>query len=421
MKKLYTLLLWGLLSPLLSISQPLTLGTCYELARENYPLVQRYGLIAQSEQYDLRHASSSYLPQISISGKASYQTDVTTIPLSLPGIDIPTISKDQYQIAAEVSQTIWDGGATRAARKTIEAQGEVDRAQYEVDMYALRERIDNLYFGILLLDEQLRINTLFLNDLEVTLRRLSSYMENGVANQADLDLVLVEQLGAKQARTQLEANRKAYLTMLSAFVGQPLDADTRLEKPSPESDPRIGSAELRPEMALFNAMQQQLEERRKSIRSTTMPRIGLFVQGGYGRPGLNMLENDFKPFAIAGVRLSWNFGGFYTRRSDMRKIDVGLQQIEINREVFLFNNNLRQLQLDAQYRKYRDIMQDDEQIILLRENIVRSSEARLANGTIDVSDLMRDLIAVQNARANKAVHEIEMLQTIYGIKNLTNN
>ena len=133
-----------------------------------------------------------------------------------------------------------------------------------------------------------------------------------------------------------------------------------------------------------------------------------------------MLENDFKPFAIAGVRLSWNFGGFYTRRSDMRKIDVGLQQIEINREVFLFNNNLRQLQLDAQYRKYRDIMQDDEQIILLRENIVRSSEARLANGTIDVSDLMRDLIAVQNARANKAVHEIEMLQTIYGIKNLTN-
>ena len=421
MKKLYTLLLWGLLSPLLSISQPLTLGTCYELARENYPLVQRYGLIAQSEQYDLRHASCSYLPQISISGKASYQTDVTTIPLSLPGIDIPTISKDQYQIAAEVSQTIWDGGATRAARKTIEAQGEVDRAQYEVDMYALRERIDNLYFGILLLDEQLRINTLFLNDLEVTLRRLSSYMENGVANQADLDLVLVEQLGAKQARTQLEANRKAYLTMLSAFVGQPLDADTRLEKPSPESDPRIGSAELRPEMALFNAMQQQLEERRKSIRSTTMPRIGLFVQGGYGRPGLNMLENDFKPFAIAGVRLSWNFGGFYTRRSDMRKIDVGLQQIEINREVFLFNNNLRQLQLDAQYRKYRDIMQDDEQIILLRENIVRSSEARLANGTIDVSDLVRDLIAVQNARANKAVHEIEMLQTIYGIKNLTNN
>ncbi len=416
-----SILLWVLLWPLFSASQPLTLDACHELARENYPLVRQYGLIAQSEQYDLQHASSSYLPQISISGKASYQTDVTTIPLSLPGIDIPTLSKDQYQIAAEVSQTIWDGGATRAARKTIEAQAEVDRAQYEVDIYALRERVDNLYFGLLLLDEQLRINELFLNDLEVTLRRLSSYVENGVANQADLDIVLVEQLGAKQARTQLEASREAYLTMLSAFVGRPLDADTRLEKPAPEADPLIGSAEQRPEMALFEAKQRQLDERRKSIRSTTMPRIGLFVQGGYGRPGLDLFENDFQPFAVAGIRLSWNFGGFYTRRSDMRRIDVGIRQVEVNRDIFLFNNRLRQLQLDAQYRKYRKVMQDDDQIIQLRENIVRSSEARLANGTIGVSDLMRDLIAVQNARANKAVHEIEMLQSLYGIKNLTNN
>lgn len=399
----------------------LTIEECYSLARENYPLVKRYGLIGLSEDYDLRNASKAYLPQLSLSAKATYQTDVTSLPISLPGVDIPRMSKDQYQVLAELSQIIWDGGATKASREAIRAQGEVDRSQFEVDMYGIRERINDLFFGVLLLDEQIRLNTLYLDDLQINHDRIVSYMENGVANQADLDAVKVEQLSAGQSQVQLETNRMAYLTMLSAFIGKPLDDSTRLIKPDVAEQPATGVALDRPEINLYEAMEQQMRTQRQAVNASNRPQLGLFVQGGYGKPGLNMLKDEFKAFAIGGVQLSWKFGNYYTRRNNLRKIDTGIREVEVQRETFLFNNDLQQTQLDAEYRKYRQVMTDDDEIIRMRGNIVRASEAKVENGVLSVTDLMRDLIASQNARLNKAVHEIELLQTIYGIKNLTNN
>lgn len=398
----------------------ITIEECYELARENYPLVERYNLIGLSEGYDLQNASKAYLPQFSLSGKATYQTDVTTIPITIPGYDIPTLDKDQYQILAELSQVIWDGGATKASKDAIRAQGEVDRAQFEVDMYAIRERINDLFFGILLLDEQLHLNDLYLEDLEVNHDRITSYMANGVANQADLDAVRVEQLTTGQNRVQLQANRTAYLAMLSAFTGRPLGEETVLVKPD-VSYPSAETTNNRPEMVLYEAMEGQMQAQRQAINASNRPQLGLFIQGGYGKPGLNMFKDKFEPYAIGGVQLSWKFGNYYTRRNNLRKIETGIRQVDVQRRTFLFNNNLQQAQLDAQYRKYRQIMADDDEIIRMRGNIVRASEAKLENGIISTNDLIRELISQQNAKVNKAVHQIELLQTIYGIKNLTNN
>ena len=419
MKKSILLLLFACLS-VLCYGQ-ITIEECYTFARENYPLVRQYGLIGMSEKYDLNNASKAYLPQLSLSAKATYQTDVTGIPIEIPGHDIPKLSKDQYQVLAHVSQVIWDGGATKASKEAVRAQGEVDRAQFEVDMYAIRERINNLFFGILLLDEQLRLNDLYLQDLQVNHDRIASYMANGVANQADLDAVRVEQLGAGQTRVQLRANRAAYLKMLSAFIGQPLDDTSKLVKPDIFSRPDTGAALQRPEMELFDAMEGQMETRRLAVNALNMPKLGLFVQGGYGKPGLNMLQDKFRPFAIGGAQMSWNFGNSYTRRNDLRKIETGIDQIAVQREIFLFNNDLQQAQMEAEYHKYRQVMEDDDEIIRMRGNIVRASQAKLENGILSATDLMRDMIAQQNARLNKAVHEIELLQTIYEIKNLTNN
>ncbi|MCC8035444.1 MAG: TolC family protein [Rikenellaceae bacterium] len=399
----------------------LTVEECYRLAMDNYPLVRRYGLINMSEGYDLSNASKAYLPQFSLSGRATYQTDVTSVPISIPGYEIPSLSKDQYQLLAEVSQSIWDGGAARASKEAVMAQGDVDRAQFEVDMYAVRERIDNLFFGILLLDEQIRLNDLYLEDLQVSYDRIASYMANGVANQSDLDAVRVEQLGAGQNGVQLESNRRAYLNMLSAFIGEYLDEGTWLVKPEVLDEPAIRPAYDRPEMGLYDAQQRQIDAQRLSIRASNMPNLGVFLQGGYGKPGLNMFQDKFKVYAMGGVRLSWNFGNFYTRRNNLLKIESGIRQIAVQRDTFLFNNDLQQQQLDAQYRQYRKMMADDDEIIRMRSNIVRASDAKLENGIISVTDLMRDKISEQNARVNKAVHEIELLQTIYGIKNLTNN
>ncbi|MCC8187502.1 MAG: TolC family protein [Bacteroides sp.] len=397
----------------------LTIEECYTKAEANYPQVRQYGLIGQTEEYNLRNASKGYLPQFSLSGKATYQTQVTSVPITLPDVEIPTMSKDQYQIVAEASQVIWDGGNIKASRENIKAQADIEKAQYEVDMYALRERVNNLFFSILLLDEQLDLNTVYLNDLEVNYERVKSSEENGVANGSDLDAVRVEQLSARQNRIQLETNRSAYLLMLATFIGEDLSPDTRLIKPTPFLPDQ--QYNHRPELALFDARSQQAAVQRMNIQASYMPQLGVFIQGGYGKPGLNMFENKFDTYAIGGVNLSWKFGSLYTRRNDLRKIDVNLRNIEIQRETFLFNNSLRVTQYNAEFEKYVRMMAYDDEMIGMRRSIVRASEAKLENGIITVPDLIRDLNAEQTARLNKALHEIEMLQSIYEIKNLTNN
>lgn len=399
----------------------LTIGECQRLAQENYPLVHQYDLIALSERYDVANASKATLPQFSLSGRATWQTDVTTIPFTIPGYDIPKLAKDQYQVLAEVSQVVWDGGASRASKAAVRAQAEVERAQHKVDMYAVRSRVDDLFFGILLLDEQLRLNGLYLEDLQVNYDRIAGYMANGVANQADLDAVHAEQLGARQIRGGLQSARTAYTGMLAAFIGRPLAEGTELVKPDVFEPPQTAPATDRPEMVLFDAMDRQMETRRQAINASNMPQIGLFLQGGYGRPGLNMLQNKFDFFALGGIRFSWNFGSLYSRSNNLRKIETGIGQVNVQRETFLFNNSLQQTRLEAEYNRYRQAMADDDEIIRLRGNIVRASEAKFDNGTIGSADLMRDLIAEQNAKTGKAIREIELLQTIYGIKNLTNN
>lgn len=417
MRKIFLIL--SALCPCAICFGQVTIEECYLLARENYPLVRQYELIRQSEGYDVGNASKSWLPQFSLSGRATWQSEVTRIPIDLPGYDIPALSKDQYQILAEVSQVIWDGGAAKASKASARAEGEASRAQYEVDMYALRQRIDDLYFGVLLLDEQLRLNALFLEDLRINYDRVSSYLANGVANQSDLDAVRAEQLAARQNRIRLEAGRSAYVQMLSAFTGLAMDEGTELLRPDLSIWP--STENNRPEMALFDALEQQVQARKMAVDAANMPYLGLFVQGGYGRPGLDMLKDRFGFFAMGGVRLSWTFGNFYTRRNNLRKIETGIRQVGVQRETFLFNSGLQRARFEAEYDKYSRLLADDDEIIRTRGNIVTASEAKFANGTISSSDLVRDMLSHQNSQINKAVHEIELLQTLYGIKNLINN
>lgn len=419
----------AMLAATCTVQAQLTVEECYELAWRNYPQVNQYGLINRSEEYNLSNASKGYLPQFSLSAQATYQTDVTSIGSIIPesllsslgdGVTLPNIPKDQYQILGEVSQVIWDGGTIRAAQDGIMAQGDVDRAQFEVNMYGLRDRINSLFFGILLIDEQLRLNDIYMNDLQANYDRVKSYEDNGVASASDLDAVRVEQVTARQNEIQLKATRSAYINMLSAFIGEPLDTETELVRPVFERQD-FARPILRPELDLYDAMARQANARRSSIKAGNMPRLGLFVQGGYGNPGLNMFKDKFTAYAIGGVRLTWNFGNMYTRKNDLLTVDNTLRNIGVQRETFLFNTDLQQKQFEAEYDKYLGMIAEDADIIRMRENIRRASEAKLEYGTISVPDLIRDLNAERNARVNMAVHEVEMLQTIYGIKNLTNN
>ena len=398
----------------------LTLEGCQHSAQTNYPLVRQYGLIEKAREYNLENAGKGYLPQFTISGKATYQSDVTKLPVDVPGIDIKSMPKDQYQVMLEVSQNIWDGGDIRSKKQLTQATSEIDRGKQEVDMYAQNDRVNQLYFGILLLDEQLKQNQLLQEDLGRTHQLVSNYMANGIANQSDLDAVSVEILNTKQKRIELESSRQAYLSMLSIFIGKEIASGTTLEKPTDtfESTSLVNN---RPELRWFDAQGGQLNVQESSLKTRFRPRFALFVQGAYGNPGLNMLKDDFSAYYVAGVRMSWNFGSLYTLRNDRRLIDNNRRKLETSRDVFLFNTNLQSTQQSSAIQSMRRQMVDDDEIIRLRVNIRKAAEAKVENGTLTVTDMLREITAENLARQTKALHEVQLLMNIWNLKYTLNN
>lgn len=397
----------------------LTLEECQRLAQDNYPLVRQYGLIEKAREYDLSNAGKGYLPRFSLSGRATYQSDITRLPVEIPNLDIKTAPKDQYQVMLEVQQTLWDGGDIRSKKRLTRAASDVETEKQQVDMYALNDRVNQLFFGILLLDEQLKQNRLLQDDWGRTYKQVADYMANGIATQSDLDAVSVEQLNTKQQRVELETARHAYLDMLSAFTGKELSSETVLLKPAAD-ETADRQTNNRPELRWFDAQGEQLRQQEAALNTGFMPRFGLFVQGAYGNPGLNMLKDDFSAYYIAGVRMSWNFGSLYTLKNDRRRIDNRRRQIETGRDVFLFNTRLQATQQDAGILSMRRQMADDDEIIRLRGNIRRAAEAKVQNGTMTVTDMLREITRESMARQAKALHEVQLLKHIWQRRYINN-
>ena len=402
----------------------LSIEACYEKAQANYPLVKQYELIEQSRNYNLSNAGRAWLPQIQLSAKATYQSDVTKIPIDfskMPQFEneqIPELSRDQYGATIDISQTLWDGGISSAKRKMIKANVDAEKADLEVGLYALKERVNQLFFSILLCDAMLEQNRLFQDELQQNFERVTAYMRGGIANQADIDAVKVEQLKAKQHFTQVTHNRKAFLQMLSAFIGETLDETVSLQKPNAAS--AFSTENSRPELLFFDSKLVSLDAAKSEIKADLMPKFGLFLTGGYGNPGLNMLKEGFTPYYIGGIRLSWNIGSFYTFKNRQNLLNSNSNAISIQRETFLFNASLNQSSKENEVEKMREILKSDDEIIALRNSVKRALEAKVAGGTANVTDLMREITAEALAKQDKILHEIELLQAIYNLKFITN-
>ena len=396
----------------------LTIDECQQKAKENYPDVKQYGLIERSREYNLSNLSKRYLPQVSFSAQAGYQSDVVRVPIDLPGIDIPTQSREQYRATFDVSQTLWDGGATSAQRRLTTLSSELDRQSVEIALYALRERVNNLYFGILMLDEQLKQLDIFSDDLQSSLRMVESLTKNGAAMQSDVDAVRVEILSVGQRRAELTSDRAAYADMLAAMTGEAIDLDLIKPDASDVAIERRGAAAVRPELVLFDRQLAFFDARRDAIAAGNRPRVSLFFQGGYGKPGLNMLSDKFDFFALGGLRLAWNFGGLYTRKNDLGLIAADRRLTDVRRETFVFNLDLQLSKLYGDIEKARELMRLDDEIIGLRAEVKRASESKFRNGVYTVNDLLRDINAENLARQAKVLHEIRYLLDVYNFKTL---
>jgi len=417
--------LTALIMPLLSGGQTLT--ECQQAAERNYPLIRQYDLISKTTDLTVANIQKGWLPQVSAQAQVTWQTDVTSFPESMQnlyqqaGINMRGLRKDQYRVGIDVRQTIFDGGAISNRKEITRRQGAVEEAQTDVAMYQVRQRVNEMYFGLLLLNEQIRLNGNLQKLLSSNERKLLAMFERGTAAESDYLSVKAERLNVAQQAITLDAQRQAVMKMLSAFCGIEVKTVEKPAAPVTETQP----TRQRPELEAINARLRLADAQEKALNAAIMPQLSVFAQGFYGYPGYNMFEDmmhrQWSLNGMVGARLTWNIGALYTHKNDKAKIQQQRNINETNRSVFVFNNNIEQIRQRENIECFRRLTADDAEIISLRTKVRQAAESKLAHGIADVNDLLKEINAENNAWVDQAIHEIKMLKEMYDLKFTTNN
>lgn len=410
-------------------SAAITIDECRRMATENYPMVKQYGLVEMSTDYSISNAKRNYLPRISISAQATYQSEVVEFSpeiqnmFSTFGVNYAGIDKDQYRATIELQQNIWDGGISKAQRKKAEAEGTSSARSIETEIYSVNERIDQLYFGILILKARQEQNTKLRELLKSNCDKIEGMLKNGTAMQSDYDAVRAEQLAAEQDYRRITASCKAYCNMLSLFTGKEITPDTEFTLPEAIYDP--DAENRRPELSLIDARISELDAEEFALKRASNPKIGAFAQGFYGNTGLNMFkdmtEHRWSANYIVGIKLQWDISQYYTRRNTKNKITLARQQLLNNKETFLFNSDIKRKEIEGEIDKMHEIMHKDDEIIKLRRSVREAAESKYRNGVIYISDLLREITLENNAEIAGKLNRIELAKEIYRLKNTLNN
>lgn len=403
-------LLFLLALPLAGAAQvtQLTLQKTYELAQEHYPLVKQKDLLRQTAGLHVENLSKGFLPQVSFNGQATYQSEVTQVSIPIPGISITAPSKDQYKLLADVNQLIYDGGFIKEQKAFQQLNQKTEQQKIEVELYKVKERINQLYLGVLFLDEQLKQVELVKTDIATGLKKTEAMVNNGVAFRSNINLLKAELLKTEQRAIEIQASRKGLLDVMGLFTGEKYDETTVLEKPQLATN--SGNDIQRPELKLFTAQQKLFSSQYKLIDAKNKPKASAFWQGGYGRPGLNFLKNDFAFFYTTGLRLNWSLGGLYTQKREKQLTEINQKTIDIQRETFLLNTNTALKQQQAELDKLKLLIEKDMEIIDLRSKVKDAAKAQLENGVITANDYLREVNAEDQSRQSLITHQVQLLQ-----------
>ncbi len=411
----FLLILWPILIPGHLLGQ-LTLEQCQEKARNNYPLIKQYQLIEQSKEYTVSNANKSFLPQLSL-------TAIGGIIDGLPTFDngSGSSSNNLHLISTvQLNQVIWDGGLTKAKKQVIEANSEIARATLEVSLFGLEDRVNHLFFGVLLINEQIQQLEILRDNLERNLNRVEMAVENGSAFRSDIDEVKVEVLNAAQQVSELEFNRTAYLNMLEALIGEPIGKDQQLVRPQLEA--AYANLELtRPELKLFQSQEYLYQTQLKMKKSTLYPKVGLTGLGTFITPGVGFGSTEIERLLVGGLSLSWKIGGLYTNANDNSLMEINLQNVNLQRETFMFNTNLELIRIQEEIMKYDILTDTDEEILRLKNRITRSYQVKYDNGVSTMSELLDKTNEENMAKQNLITHEIQYQMAIYNYKNISGN
>ena len=399
----------------------LTIERCYALARDNYPLIRKQELITRGKEYTVQNVSRLFLPRLTMSGQASYQSetiDFSAALPNLPGNSFPELSKDQYRIQADIDQVIYDGGTAKFRKASANIQASIQQQYLELSLYKLRERVTETYFAILLIEEQSKQNELRSADLREALAKTEGAYDNGTAYKSNVDELKAELVGIRMTAIELGATNKSYRKMLALLTGRENPDSLRLVMP----EQKFGEAVIRrAELKLYEWQQRALDIREKHLKSVYTPRISGFAQAAYGQPTLNFIEDRFGPWFMGGIRLKWALGSLYTLKNDRDLLTVERQMTDINEEVFLFDTRLTLAGQQEEINKYRDLIKQDDEAIVLRRSVKVAAEAQLENGVITAHDFIVQVNAENRARQMKILHSIQLLQAMYKYLNTSGN
>ena len=418
--------LWGIAfssEPVLSFSQApissLNLEQAYQLARANYPLIKQKDLISRSAFLTIENINTAYLPQFSVNGQASYQSDVTSIKIPIAGAAIAPMSKDQYKFWGELNQLIYDGGIIKNQKELQERSSMVDDQKLEVELYKLKDQINQLYLGVLLLDGQLVQANLSKGNIQIGLNTVNAQLVNGTVFKSAVLVLEAQLLQNDQRIVELKSNKKALLQVLALFLHQPISESVKLEKPivSKLSDTTI----VRPELKLYAYQDSFWHVQNQMVSAKSNPKLSLFAQGGYGRPGLNMLNNDFALFGMGGVRLNWSLSNLYTHKREHEVVTLNQKINEVQKDVFVFNITTQLSQKMEEIKKLQELSNIDEKIVEVRTNITAASKAQLQNGVINSNDYLREINAEDQTRNNYILHQIQLLQAKINYQTIKGN
>jgi outer membrane protein TolC len=418
MKKLMLFILF-LPAQMLIAQDATTLDQCQNWARENNPTLRQLVLYQQILSLKNENNATAYFPQVNLNGQATYQSDVTKIGLSIPNLNIPTVDKDQYKVFLDLKQTIWDGGLSNAKALVNEAENAGNLQQTEVDLYQLREKVNQFFFTSFLIQENLKILNTKKAALTERKKMIQSAVDHGMIVSSELDQIQAELIKTTQYEIELNSNLETVRFALSILTGQSTEHFQNLKLTGNQL--KSGQELFRPELVLFEKQNELLSANTELLKKQRNPKLFGFGQAGYGRPGLNMLNTKFDTYYLIGVGFNWNVLDWKTTTRQQQVIKLQQDLIQTRKETFIQNINLASNQHEKQIAQYTELMKSDQEIIEIRSRITRTSASKLENGSITSADYIQDLNAEIAARLMLETHRIQLEEAKIKLGNIRGN
>lgn len=419
MKTYLLSLFWLVWLPALA-QPPITLEECYTAARAHYPQFKQKAILQQAGDLAIASLNTAHrLPQLSVNGQASWQSEVTKLPIELPNVTIPTLSKDQYKLTLDASYPIYDGNLTRLQTDLQRANTATAQQQVEVELRRLNEQVNGFFLNALLTDENIRLTQILLADLQNRIDKLKASVQFGTVAQTNVDALQAEYLRSQQRMADLMATRRGLRDALHLLTDLPIGDSTRLLVETP---PDLSTLSLnRPELQLYTLQRQAYDTQFRLVDNKVKPRLSLFGQGGVGRPALNFLNNDFRAFFIGGLRINWNLSAAYTLRNDRQAVTLNQQLVDIQRQTFEQNLSVQLRQQQTEIERIQVQLSTDADIVALRTKVRQAATVQLDNGVIAARDYTTELNNENQALLNQKLHELQLVLAQLQYRTLTGN